>query len=469
MKKSVYVLLLTLMVSALWAENNWSKFYEKYHNKLVLIQYYESITSFEGIKDKERLKRYLTGIVVDDKGLVMTTTDIYRANIEFSSTTNLFMSGEIPSEITVKFEDGKEIPAEFVGKDDDLGIAFIRMSGEFNAEPVEFLSEKDLKIGQPVLILQHLPSSYDFALTMFERRINAIVKKQKAVYYCEDKMPSVSNFGLAFDLKGNALGFYLKKGQRRRVGMRFGAGGDAIMGKIIVYDEFKSLIEKPPVFRQKETNRKKWLGVYMQPFTRDLAEYFGQPDVKGILINTVIKNSPAQKAGLLPGDVITKINEVTVEAEKDSDLDGFRQIIRNQSEESINMEIFRGNHFITKKVMLSSSPISQYLAEEAVNTELGFSVKELTRDIILAKNLDPETQGVWVSRVEQAAWADVAGLRIGDLIKGINEQEINSLEDVRVAFKQIAEQKPAFVKLFIERQGGTLFLFIKTNYNDSNN
>ena len=95
---------------------------------------------------------------------------------------------------------------------------------------------------------------------------------------------------------------------------------------------------------------------------------------------------------------------------------------------------------------------------------MGFNVKELTQDIILAKQLNFDTQGVWVSKVERAGWADVAGLRVGDLIIKMNEKIVNSLETIKKRFVNIGEEKPEYVSLFIKRQSDTEFLFIKTNY-----
>ena len=130
----------------------------------------------------------------------------------------------------------------------------------------------------------------------------------------------------------------------------------------------------------------------------------------------------------------------------------------------MKLRIYRAGKFLDKKVELGETPISQFLAEEASSNQLGFSVKELTQDIILAKQLNFDTQGVWVSQVERAGWADVAGLRVGDLIIKINEKTVNSLQDIKKEFAKVDKQKPEYVSLFIRRQSDTKFLFIKTNY-----
>ena len=464
MKWILQVSLLLSLVSFLPAQKNWQKIFDAYSNKIVTINYYEQILSFEEIEDKERVKRHLTGIIVDDRGLILTSSAIYPAKIEFSASFNMMASAKIPTEIKVKFKNGIELPAKFIGKDDDLGIAFIQLTDFLQTVGVQFSKTNKLNIGQEIFLLTHLPESYDFNPIIVKRRINSIAGGNEPRYYFEKNFSSLTNFGLAIDASGRAVGYFY--GGDRPVVNRLPFSGISSGGlaQIVLFNRFAEQVKQPPVFKHKQTVRKKWLGIYMQPFTRDLARYFGQPDLQGILINTVIKNSPAESAGLLPGDVITKINEQPLVAEKDSDLETLRQIIRNQKADTVVLEIFRTQHFVLKKVNLRGSPISQFMAEEVANPELDFSVKELTRDVILNRNLPPDTKGVWVSRVERAGWADIAGLQIGDLLLAINDVKIQSIDDIKKIFKQIEESKPKFVKLFVQHSGNTRFIFIKTNY-----
>ncbi|WP_457565980.1 PDZ domain-containing protein [Caldithrix abyssi] len=461
------ILLLSFIINA-QAQKSWQKINERYSDKVVVISYFEPLLSFEEIKDKERVKRYLTGIVVDERGLIMTSAAIYPANIEFSASANMMASAQLPSDIKVKWGNGKELPAEFIGKDEDLSIAFIRLKDSVSTRPVQFQNKGQLQLGQKIILLHHLPASYDFANIMIERRINALSDEGEKRFYFENNFLSLSDFGLALDENGNAIGYHYLGRENVRRRMPFANVGAGQLGRIVLFERFAPLIKEPPFFKHKATVRKKWLGIYMQPFTRDLARYFGQPELHGVLVSTIIQNSPAEAAGLLPGDVITRMNDVPLKADKESDLNIFRQMIRSQTVDTITLEIFRKNHFLLKKVNLRGSPISQFMAEEIANQKLGFSAKELTRDVILSRNLEPDTRGVWVSRVERAGWADIAGLQIGDLIKTVNEAPIETLDDLKKVLKEIERQKPKFVKMFIQRNGSTRFLFIKTNYQQTN-
>ena len=68
-----------------------------------------------------------------------------------------------------------------------------------------------------------------------------------------------------------------------------------------------------------------WLGVGAQPLDRELAAYFGRPDLTGVVVTSVSPRSPAEIAGLQPGDIITHFGGEPVEAEKQEDLGQFQR------------------------------------------------------------------------------------------------------------------------------------------------
>ncbi len=449
-----------------WAVGaDWQKAYEQYADRMVVVEYYEVSNTFHSIQNRERTKRFLTGFVVNDSGLVLTSASIFRAKLEIGGGSSFFHGAQKPTDIRVRLSDGKYVPAEFLGKDDDLGLGFVQMESTPYIKPVRFTDKGRLHRGEKILVIQHLPQAYDFEPLVSEKIINAIVKGENERYLCEGGPMALSSFGLVVNTAGQAVG--VVHGAASYFGSMFARSSRSAFLEMLPFTEFKKLIDHPPVFREKQTSRKNWLGVYMQPFTEAMARYFGADTVQGVLINTIFDDSPAQKAGLQIGDVVTAVNGQPVPARTESDLQLFRKLIREAERQRVELKIFRKNKWLTLQVTLGEIPISQFLAEEASDETLGFSVKELTRDIILAKHLDFDTEGVWVSRVERAGWADIAGLQIGDLILSVNEVKINTLDDMRKILESISQRRPAYVALFIKRGPETRFLFIKTDYSQS--
>ena len=225
------------------------------------------------------------------------------------------------------------------------------------------------------------------------------------------------------------------------------------------------LIKNPPRFKKKETSRKKWLGVNMQPFSRKLARYFKVDSLQGILINTILDDSPAKKAGLKSGDVLIEFNDHKLSAEKNSGLQYFRNLVREFDGEEVVFKIWRNGKIKKLEIELAEIPISQYLADEISSELLGFSAKELTKDIIIAKKLEYDINGVWISRIERAGWADLSGLQIGDLLLKIDNEDLQNIEQLNNYLIQIEKEKPQYINFFIKRRSETRFLFIKTNFN----
>lgn len=449
-------------------ELDWQQAVDKIRDKVVLIEYYEQFSSPEAIVEKGRIKRHLTGLLVDDSGLIVTSSSIFRANLEFTSSPSFFSDAQAPIEIRVKWDDEDYQPADFIGKDDDKMLAFIRLRAKPKTSALHFEKNLDLKLGSRILIIQHLPGLYDHELMVNQRLINAVISKPQKKYLCQLNIRALSVFGLVLNEQGKAIAILqnfsppLMSASEQEMDYFDAEFGET--GEIAPFDSFKDLIKDPPLYREKETARKKWLGIYMQPFTRQLAKYFGYPQLEGVLINTVLKESPAGKAGLRMGDVILSVAGRKMASEKDADLEVFRNLIREQKNPLVPFEVFRDGQSINIEVMLGDTPISQFLADEISSPTLGFSVKELTQDIITAKQLEAEATGIWVSKVERAGWADVAGLGIGDLILQVNDQPVENLTSFKEKLKALEKEKPQYISLFVKRRADTRFYFLKTNF-----
>ncbi|HEM48997.1 MAG TPA: PDZ domain-containing protein, partial [Caldithrix sp.] len=461
---TLYIFISIVFIQNVWA--GWDSKVKKIQDKIVIIEYFEQIISFEAIVEKERAKKQITGIVVNDSGLIMTSSSIFKANLEFNSVFSMFGQAEKPTDIRVKLHNGNSLPAEFIGKDDDKELAFIRLNKPEGIKPLKFKDKSNLKLGSEVLIIQHLPEDFNYEFIVYPRRINSIISKPQKKYLCENNIKALSHFGLVLNEDGDAVGII--NSEKRMPEISFDVPELAFNQpvEIVLYDMFSELVDDPPVFKEKDTARKKWLGIYMQPFDRKMAAYYKNDDLKGVLVNTIITDSPAENAGLLAGDIITAIDNVEVAAEKDSDLEEFRKLIREQKDSNVIFKVFRDTKLFDVKVELGATPISQYLADEVSNETLGLSVKELTQDIILAKQLDWEMEGVWVSKVERAGWVDVAGLSVGDLVLQINDKSVSNLDSVNECFQKIENEKPDYVSFFIKRDSGTQYLFVKTNFDE---
>jgi serine protease Do len=227
-------------------------------------------------------------------------------------------------------------------------------------------------------------------------------------------------------------------------------------------DDFQKLISNPPKMSElKNGTGKNWLGIQMQILTKDMANYWDLENTSGIIINKIVPDSPTENAGLKIGDIITAIDDFQISGDDKKNLDIFRTHVRNLDKKDVDIKYIRDGKTYSSHITLRSAPKSQFLAEEKINEELGFSVKELTQDIFLNYNIDFDTEGVWVSKVESAGIASIAGLRMGDLILKINNKTISNIDEFEKSLNSVLEKNPEYIQFFILRQNKTEFLFLK--------
>ncbi len=453
-----------MLVCPLFAQDvaNWQNIKERAENNLVNIEYYEEIQSPESISQINKIRKTLSGVIVDSSGLIMTSSKIFKAKMGFSASSH-YGPAHPPKDIKVRLKSGEPVNAVFVGKDDDKNVAFIRTVKPLG-EPVHFYNKKIIKnIGQKIFLVFQLSEKYNYQIMILERVINSIIPGSPDKLLTEIGTQNIS-FGLVYNPDGKNIGILYSAAAGFSAPYSY-APRQSGFGEVILPDTFSDLINDPPTYKKKNTTRKKWLGVNMQPFTRQLARYFNAEKYNGILINTVLKGSPAEKGGLQVGDVLIQFNGTKLKSEKNADLAVLRNLVRESGEESIEVKVLRDAEIKSFKIKLTAVPISQYLADEVSNELLGFSAKELTKDIIMAKQLDYDTNGVWVSRVERAGWADLSGLRVGDLLVKIDNDDLQSIHQLDTFLNRFEKEKPSYVSLFVKRQSETRFLFIKTNFN----
>jgi S1-C subfamily serine protease len=196
--------------------------------------------------------------------------------------------------------------------------------------------------------------------------------------------------------------------------------------------------------------KRAWLGISFQEITPELAAHFGGEVEGGALVNAVVPNGPAEKAGLQAGDVITAIGDERIEEGHDL----LRTVLRHGVGERVILEVQRGGK--TSKVALvtgarpsGNEPQSpqQGTVDDGV---LGLALENLTPN--LRERFRYEGDGrVFVRGVKPGSDADRAGLRPGDIILQADRRPVRSVADVRTALKD------GEALLYIERDSRRFF------------
>ena len=205
--------------------------------------------------------------------------------------------------------------------------------------------------------------------------------------------------------------------------------------------------------------KRAWIGVELQPI-KDFREYLNQPHFQGVLVSHVEPNSPAEKGGLKPGDVIRKIDGIPVNIVYEEDLPNVRKIIATLAiGEKIPFSIWRNGKERTIKITTIEEPLTDTPEYEA--KEWGIVVKNLTWNIYRMQMMS-DFNGVYITSVKPGGPGELANLREGDVIRTINGVVVKDQKSFIQLYEQFLakENEPIFLELI--RNGFPFYTVLNT-------
>jgi len=342
----------------------------------------------------------------------------------------------------------KKFAARVVGSDRQTDIALLQIESDVPLAAAPLGSAADLRVGQWVLAVGNpygLEGTVSFGIVSAMGRNLEIPHLLNDFIQTDAMIDRGSSGGPLVDLEGRVVGIN-SRGRGRGIGFTI---------------PIETALDVMAQIRAGGIERG-FLGVSMQPLDRELADYLGAPDLSGVMLNSVVPDSPAERAGLQVGDIVVRLDGVGIEAEKEEDLGGFqRSVAAVAPGNEIVLEVWRDGAIRQVSVRIASQP---RLDPDEVETELGFHVQEINEYIARDHRLD-STDGAFVSFVAPGSPAREAGLRIGDVIIRIEAVEIDKLDDLQEALQAA---KPLERFLVVARRGEeTLFMLLKPGVESS--
>ncbi len=363
-----------------------------------------------------------SGVILRPDGYILTNNHVVRE----------------ASRIDVRLKNGKSFPATLVGADSATDLAMLKIDAR-DLPQAEFASSDKARVGQFVMAIGS-PFGLDYSVTtgvLSAKGRGGIGANEIEDYLQTDASINPGNSGGPLvDLQGRVLGINT---------MIIGRGsgiGFAIPSEI-AQRVARQLIENGTVKRA-------WLGVAFQEITPELAAHFGGSFDGGALINAVVPQGPADKAGLQAGDVITAIGGQKIREGHDL----LRTILRHGVGEPLSLEVHRSDK--KKKVTLVTgerpSEDSAQARQRGVQDDgmLGLALEELTPR--LRERFRYEGDGrVFIRGVAPGSDADRASLRPGDIILQADRKSVRAITDVRAALKD------GNALLYVERDSRRFF------------
>jgi len=199
-----------------------------------------------------------------------------------------------------------------------------------------------------------------------------------------------------------------------------------------------------------------WLGVAMQPLTPALAEAVGLHDHKGVLVDSVTPGSPAAKADLHQGDVITAFGGKPIETGRDLAMD----VADTPDGRTVGMTVWRDNHSRSVDVTIRNQTGTQ-VASTGTPDEMkpvGMTLAPLTSDARDQYDIGSSVSGVLVQNVTPGSNADESGVQAGDVIERVGDGAVHSPGDVANAIQNAERAKKPAISVLVSRNGVVSYL-----------
>ena len=199
-----------------------------------------------------------------------------------------------------------------------------------------------------------------------------------------------------------------------------------------------------------------WLGVMIQDITPELAESFGVKETKGVIVADVVKDGPADSAGIKRGDLVTALNGKEVENAHALS----RFVASAPPGTSINLRLLRDGKSRDIKVTAGSMPDETAPEKEEKKQSMwGLTVQNITPELAQRFGWDENERGVVISEVQPGSPAGESRLRPGDLIKEVNRQKIQNVRDYNQSVDKVKSGES--ILLLVKRGQNTFYVAMK--------
>jgi serine protease Do len=381
-----------------------------------------------------------SGVIVTQDGYILTNNHVVRG----------------ADEVTVTLMDGREFRAKIVGGDAKTDLAVLKIEAS-DLTPARIGNSDEMKVGEWVLAIGSpfgLEQTVTAGIISARGRVMGIIEGGYEDFLQTDAAINPGNSGGPLvNLRGEVIGINSAIESRNGGNMGIGFAIPTNLARSVM----DALIKDGKVVRG-------WLGASIQPLDEGLAQSFGfKGGKRGVLIGSVMPNSPAEKAGLKDGDIVSELNGRPVET-----VTQLRNGIASLPPKSkANLLVWRDGKSRSIQVIVGELEGQDAVAiapdgdvEGESSEELGVTVVPLTQELAERIGFSGALNGVVVKEVEPGSLADRAVIRPGDVIVAIGSTLVKDVTDYRKAIAGFDPDKG--VRLQLVREGIRRFVFLRS-------
>jgi serine protease Do len=382
-----------------------------------------------------------SGFLIGD-GLVLTNNHV--VEVQDESRPGRFRPMDEIKVITDETAPGgaREFSAKVIGNDPKTDIAVLKIEGK-DVDKLKYATLGDSDVAEVGDYVLAIGEPFGLQATVTSGIISAKERTQFGGPYSDYLQTDASinpgnSGGPLFNMKGEVVG----------VNAAIISGANTI-GFAIPINVVKEIL---PQLKQTGRVARGFLGVSPQAITSDMADSLGLKSTKGALIADVVKDSPAEKGGLKPGDVVVALNGKPVS--DNSQLTRDVGVIPPGS--TVKLDIVREGKQRTVEVKLAERPDEKEQGgrtptksgqDKEQGDLLGLSVQDVTPQLARQSQVDPATKGAVVVDVAPDSPAADAGLEPGDVVLEVNRRAVASAAEYKNAVKGVKKGDTALVRV----------------------
>ncbi|MCL1886874.1 MAG: Do family serine endopeptidase, partial [Betaproteobacteria bacterium] len=277
-----------------------------------------------------------SGVVISPEGYIVTNNHVVEA----------------ADQIEVAFEDGRKATAKLVGTDPETDLAVIKVDLP-NLPTMTLGHIEEVKVGDIVLAIGN-PFGVGQTVTM--GIVSALSRSQLGINIYEDFIQTDAAInpgnsgGALVDVNGHLLG--INSAIYSRTGGSLGIGFAIPVSTVKTVME--SIVSKGQVVRG-------WIGVEPRNITPELAENLNLGQKSGVIIAAILKNGPADKAGMKPGDILLSVGDKPVANMAEM----FNMIALLEPDSKVSLKVLRNGKEVPLEVTVGKRPSRKRLEEQA--------------------------------------------------------------------------------------------------------
>uniref|UniRef100_A0A7C2K2F4 Do family serine endopeptidase n=1 Tax=Schlesneria paludicola TaxID=360056 RepID=A0A7C2K2F4_9PLAN len=378
-----------------------------------------------------------SGFIIDSSGVIMTNNHVVRE----------------ADEVRVRLYDGREFVATDIKTDPRTDVAIVRIEGAGKLQAVKIGDSRAMEVGDWVLAFGS-PFGLDMTVTQGiisgKGRARNLADREDFLQTDAAINPGNSG-GPLVNIHGEVIGI--------NTAIASASGGYDGIGFAIPTHIAQWVGEQ--LTKNGEVKRG-YLGTSIASVDAETAKQFGVNVREGVIVKSVLPDSPAEKGGLEPGDVILKLNGKPV-----ADAPTLQGMVEQLGiGKSYPLEVVRDGKNQVLNVTIEAMPANFTMRGEPSRestppsfNELGLQLSPLTKDLAKQLDLPEDAAGVVVTGIQDGSLAELAGIESGDVIERVGSTPVKTVEEFTKAVKTLSLKEG--IVLHLRNADGKRYVVIK--------